>query len=683
MVTERRPGQDPRLRPREARAAAPAARQPEQTTDRAPETERRHRDGDRRVHVARAGDGQAGRTSARTSSRWARSSTRWRRAGGPFSGRRRAKSSPRSSGRSRSRSRRSARTGPRAALDRRAVPREGAARSAIASTEDLARDLAGARDRGRLRGPLAFSATSAGARGRACARPSSKSRPWFSRPRPSSWRCAPGRRRSAAPGRRPIARGPAAQASSAATRPTRRWAWESPTRIIRGLSGAGAIPVRPALGGAPLREVGCGRPDGGQRAQDRRGARGLGAEIGRQAPRERQPSAEVDDGRSLWAESFDVPDSEVFEVQDAVSDAVVSRSPHPPRARAARSHEEALHAEPRGVPGVRAREKRRRQGGAGLGRGLPRRDRFATTNGAVCAGPRLCAGARAAGQRVSVARPVLRTGHGIPRERQGPSLAQAERLDPQLAETHQGSAINSRGATTRTSTSPRRCVELRAAQKLDPLVRPRATRSILYAHRRPRRSPSTRGGRGRRRSIRPRRDGAEDGGSRGSCSSALRTKPIALADKLGDFGARESRLPMSLMSNGTLRRGAGRDGGSPEGGPGPATRPSRCASSWRCCRKSEPSTKRRSRGRSRPGRRGATITTRRTPSPASDRPRATRKEPLDMLRRTVATGMPDRPLFHADPLLASDPILGGIRRFRRGARTDLAEVRAGKRRLIR
>ena len=29
------------------------------------------------------------------------------------------------------------------------------------------------------------------------------------------------------------------------------------------------------------------------------------------------------------------------------------------------------------------------------------------------------------------------------------------------------------------------------------------------------------------------------------------------------------------------------------------------------------------------------------------------KGAVDMLRRTVATGMPDRPLFHADPLLAS------------------------------
>ena len=50
------------------------------SSDRDPGDTAGHGDGDGRVHVAGAGERQARRTSARTSSPWARSSTRWRRA---------------------------------------------------------------------------------------------------------------------------------------------------------------------------------------------------------------------------------------------------------------------------------------------------------------------------------------------------------------------------------------------------------------------------------------------------------------------------------------------------------------------------------------------------------------------------------------------------------------------------
>ncbi len=119
----RRLGEDPRLRPREARRGRSTGAVVRAAT--ASGNGARNGHGHGRIHVAGAGEREDASTSARTSSRSGRSSTRWRPAVAPSSATRAPRRSSRSSARSPSRSEAEPARAGAAALDHRTLPREG------------------------------------------------------------------------------------------------------------------------------------------------------------------------------------------------------------------------------------------------------------------------------------------------------------------------------------------------------------------------------------------------------------------------------------------------------------------------------------------------------------------------------------------------------------------------------
>ena len=350
-----------------------------------------------------------------------------------------------------------------------------------------------------------------------------------------------------------------------------------------------------------------------------------------------------------------------------VSEAVVVATASPSRRGPARPSEEAVHGERRGLPGVRSAASA--EGRAGPGHGRRRK------LGAAI--PLLREGHHPGSHRTRWRRRIWRgpTSGAISSSSRAPAiskgrraaLAKAERLDPQLAETHLFRYQMAWSHYQGLDIEARPCVSCAQAQKLDPLVGPRAAPAILYAHLGLDGALSTRGG-ARPTEVDPTSaSGPRGSASRDSCSSVFPTRPWrSPADR--DFAV-GIELPMSLMSTGRDRRDAGRDGGAPEGGPGPPHGRRDAGARRAAVRKSEPSTKRRSRGRARRGRRSATITTQRTPSPASDRPRATRKERVDMAPPHRRDGNARPAALSCRSAAGVRPILGGIRRFRRGART--------------
>ncbi len=94
--------------------------------------------------------------------------------------------------------------------------------------------------------------------------------------------------------------------------------------IIRGFSRTGAVTVRPM---SAVRRYAKSDADALAAARELKADAVLEGSVQRAGGKLRISVnlLRAGDGRSMWAESFDVPASEVFEVEDAVSDAVVSR----------------------------------------------------------------------------------------------------------------------------------------------------------------------------------------------------------------------------------------------------------------------------------------------------------------------------------------------------------------------
>ncbi len=94
--------------------------------------------------------------------------------------------------------------------------------------------------------------------------------------------------------------------------------------IIRGLSRAEAITVRPL---SAVRKYSKGDVDAVAAAKELKTDAVLEGSVQRAGGKLRVSVnlLRSDDGRSIWTESFDVPESEVFQVEDSVSNAVVTR----------------------------------------------------------------------------------------------------------------------------------------------------------------------------------------------------------------------------------------------------------------------------------------------------------------------------------------------------------------------
>ena len=184
------------------------------------------------------------------------------------------------------------------------------------------------------------------------------------------------------------------------------------------------------------------------------------------------------DGRSMWTESFDVPASEVFAVEDAVSDAVVARL--------------RLHLDPSQRDRLKKRFTENAEAYDAFARGLAEGDQSGPGTGGEHNVRAIAAFERAValdpGYALAHARLAesylwrdffFEPGAGYLEKAKG-EMAEAERLDPQLAETHLARShlawSHYLGFDLETAIR-----ELREARRLDPSVS-HGELSILYAH---------------------------------------------------------------------------------------------------------------------------------------------------------------------------------------------------------
>jgi serine/threonine-protein kinase len=247
--------------------------------------------------------------------------------------------------------------------------------------------------------------------------------------------------------------------------------------IIRGFSRTGAVTVRPM---SAVRRYAKSDADALAAAKELKADAVLEGSVQRAGGKLRISVnlLRAGDGRSMWAESFDVPASEVFEVEDAVSEAVVSRL--------------RLHLE----PGQRDRMKKRYTENAeaydAFVHGLNEDDRagpgagdehnrkaIASFERAVALDPGYAlAHARLAGSYLW--RDFFFEPDSGYLEKAKKELAEAERLDPQLADTrlvrYQLAWSHYQGFDIEAAIR-----ELRAARKLDAGVS-RGGLAVLYAH---------------------------------------------------------------------------------------------------------------------------------------------------------------------------------------------------------
>ncbi|HVQ54247.1 MAG TPA: protein kinase, partial [Thermoanaerobaculia bacterium] len=184
------------------------------------------------------------------------------------------------------------------------------------------------------------------------------------------------------------------------------------------------------------------------------------------------------DGRSMWTESFDVPASEVFAVEDAVSDAVVARL--------------RLHLDPSQRDRLKKRFTENAEAYDAFARGLAEGDQSGPGTGGEHNVRAIAAFERAValdpGYALAHARLAesylwrdffFEPGAGY-LEKAKRAMAEAERLDPQLADAHvaryQLAWSHYQGFDLETAMR-----ELRTARRLDPSVS-RGDLPILYAH---------------------------------------------------------------------------------------------------------------------------------------------------------------------------------------------------------
>ena len=335
------------------------------------------------------------------------------------------------------------------------------------------------------------------------------------------------------------------------------------------------------------------------------------------------------DGRSMWTESFDVPASEVFAVEDAVSDAIVARL--------------RLHLDPSQRDRLKKRFTENAEAYDAFARGLAEGDQSGPGTGgehnvwAIAAFER--AVALDPGYALAHARLAdsylwrdffFEPGAGY-LEKAKREMAEAERLDPQLADTHlaryQLAWSHYQGFDLETAMR-----ELRNARRLDPSVS-RGALAILYAHM------------GLADAFRreialdleqdPSSDLARTFDIEGLVLLGDAEEALALAKRYGKPNS-AARLPMSLLSLGRFDEARVRRMPCSPKLPDTTTRWP-CASSWR----RRPGSARRMRPRSPgPSRREsscAITTTCSTPSRASGPRRAMRR-----LRWTTCAGRPRR-----------------------------------------
>ncbi len=413
--------------------------------------------------------------------------------------------------------------------------------------------------------------------------------------------------------------------------------------IIRGLSRAGAIPVRPL---SAVRRYSTGDVDAVSAARELRTDAVLEGSVQR-AGGELRVSVNLlraDDGRSIWTESFDVPDTQVFEVEDAVSDAVVSRL--------------QLHLE----PVQRDRMKKRftedpeayeafvlgasEEGKAGPGWGAEHlRKAIGSYERAVALDPRYAlAHARLAGAYLW--RDLFfEPGAGF-LEKAKSEAERADQLDPELAETHmvryQIAWSHYQGFDIEAALR-----ELQAARRLDPLVGTDEL-AILYAHMG--RTAAFRREVARGLQIDPSSQTTRRFSVEGLVLLGLPDEALALAQQLG-IPLTEARLPMALLSKGRLDEARAATEELLKESPGQHVavamrelvavvsheRPADEAAITRALEK------------------GKLLRDYHHTLYAVACIRAAQGDArgaVEMLRRTVAAGMPDRTLFLVDPLLA-------------------------------
>jgi TolB-like protein len=413
--------------------------------------------------------------------------------------------------------------------------------------------------------------------------------------------------------------------------------------IIRGLSVAGAVPVRPL---SAVRRYARSDDDAVTAGKELKTDAVLEGSVQRAAGKLRVSVnlLNVGDGRSIWAESFDVPESEVFAVQDQVSDAVV---------RGLRLHLDA---------GQRDRLKKRftdnpeayqefviarsEEGKAGPGWGGEHlAEAIRRYERAVALDPRYAlARARLAGSYLW--RDLFfEPGAGY-LEKGKAALEDAERLDPQLPETHmfRYQLAWSHYEKYDIEAALR---ELDALQKLDPLAG-WDQRAILYAHmglEQPFRSAASRG-----MGIDPTSDTTRRWNVEGLVLLGLPDEAVALADRLGTSRS-ESRLPMSLMSLGRYAEARTATEALLAEAPTHHTAVAMrelLAQLSKERRVDEAALARAIQsGQRKRDYHHTTYAIACIRAAQGDAKRA-----VEMLRQTVANGMPDRPLFLADPLLA-------------------------------
>jgi TolB-like protein len=413
--------------------------------------------------------------------------------------------------------------------------------------------------------------------------------------------------------------------------------------IIRGLSVAGALPVRPL---SAVRRYAKSDVDAVTAAKELETDAVLEGSVQRAGGKLRVSVnlLRAGDGRSIWAQSFDVPESEVFEVQDAVSEAVV---------RGLRLHLD---------PGQRDRMKKRytRNPEAyqefALGRSAEGRSGPGWGSEHLVEAIRHYEKAAALDPSYSLAHARL-AGAYLWRdlffepaagylEKARAALAKAERLDPQLPETHMF-RYQLAWSHYQNFDIPAALRELRAAQALDPLVGHEHS-SILFAHiglEEPFRREAARA-----TEIDPTSEAVRRWNVEGLVLLGLADEAIALADQMGTPRS-ESRLPMSLMAKGRYAEARDATEGLLE-----ESREHHTAVAMRelvALLSKERPVDEAALGRALESGKRKRDYHHTTYAIACIRAaQGDARRAVEMLRRTVATGMPNRTLFLADPLLA-------------------------------